>query len=503
MKTMSSNKYLPSIDLDEKLSKAEYKEIIPDLELRLQTLQRRAIEAGLPVVVVFEGGESTGKGDLINRVIRTLDRRHLQVHSIKKVYEREFYRPYLWRFWRRLPAAGRMSIMDRSWYGPILQKRVGNDILIREWQTACEEIEAFERQLCDGGYLIVKIFLHITQEEQEKRFLELESQPATAWKVTRGDWIDHENHDLFCEYAEQMLARSDTECAPWHLLSSTDRRAATVGVFRTIADSIEQALKRRKKGCTGSGKPKLPYPKRKADPLAKVDLGQSVEREEYSTQLDELQNEIHKQVHQIYTERQPVVVVYEGWDAAGKGGNIKRLTQSMDPRGYEVIPIAAPNEVEKQHHYLWRFWRAVPKAGHVAIFDRSWYGRVLVERVEGLCTRTEWRRAYREINEFEEQLLNAGTLLFKFWLHIDKDEQLRRFQEREKDPAKHWKITDEDWRNRERWDDYDAAVKDMLRQTSTDAAPWTVVESNSKYYARLKALRMVVEGLRGRLKTWS
>ena len=498
---MSRKPQLDRLDLDQKLSRSDYKAIIDDLELRLQGLQRRAIEAGLPVVVLFEGGEATGKGTLINRVIRTLDRRHLKVHSINKVYEDEHFRPYLWRFWRRLPAAGKMAILDRSWYGPILQKRVGNDILLSEWKTAREEIKCFERQLCDGGYLIIKIFLHITKDEQERRFLELEGNPATAWRVTRQDWIHHDHYDLFCEYAQQMLTTSHAGCAPWHLLSGTNRRAATLGVYRIIADSLEKALAQREGQGPKPEKPRLPFPERKADPLAEVDLGLAVDRAEYRKQLDELQEEIHEQVHRIYTARLPVAIVYEGWDASGKGGNIKRLTQSMDPRGYEVVPIAAPNDVEKRHHYLWRFWQAVPKAGHVAIFDRSWYGRVLVERVEGFCSKADWRRAYQEINEFESQLINGGVLLVKFWLQIDKNEQLRRFQEREQDPAKRWKITDEDWRNRDRWEDYTSAVRDMLRQTDTAIAPWTVVESNSKHHARLKALRVVVEALRRRLKT--
>ena len=491
--------YLPSVDLDHNLPREEYRRQVEALEVRLGRLQRRAIQARLPVVVLFEGGEAAGKGTLINRVIRTLDRRHLKVHSINKVYEEEFYRPYLWRFWRRLPAAGKMSVLDRSWYGPILQKLVGKDILEREWQVACREMASFERQLCDGGYLIIKIFLHISAQEQEERLKKLESNPATAWRVTRDDWIHHENYDAFCGHAEEMLARSDRKGAPWHVLPANHRRTATVGVFSVIADALERALAQKEKGAVVEVDPALPYPDRTADPLRDVDLGLDVTRDDYRRELKELQAEIHEYTHEIYSRRLPVVVVYEGWDASGKGGNIKRLTQSMDPRGYEVIPVAAPNDIEKRHHYLWRFWQAVPKAGHVAIFDRSWYGRVLVERVEGFCSRTDWLRAYREINEFEEQLLNGGAVLVKLWMHIDRAEQLRRFEAREKDPNKRWKITAEDWRNRERWDDYTAALRDMLRQTDTPAAPWTLVEANSKPHARLVALRTVVGAIRERL----
>ncbi len=493
---MSKTGHLASIDLDRKVSREKYKELMPGLEVRLGHLQRRAIQAKLPVVVVFEGAEGAGKGVLINRFIRRLDPRHFRVHSINKVYEEERFRPYLWRFWRRLPAAGKMTVLDRSWYGPILQQRVGKTALEREWQNACEEIKSFERQLCDGGCLIIKIFLHITQEEQAERFLKLESNPATAWRITKQDWIHHENYDSYCTYAEEMLAQSDNPQAPWQLISATHLRAATVDIFATTCRVLEQALDAKEAGkFPEASPPRLPVKKGK-DPLKKVDPGLTISREKYREELDALQEEVGHLAHQIYVDRVPVVVVYEGWDAAGKGGNIKRLTQSMDPRGYEVFPVAAPNDIERKHHYLWRFWRDIPKAGHVGIYDRSWYGRVLVERVEGFCTEDEWRRAYQEINEFERQLTSYGTVLVKFWLQIDKDEQLRRFEARQQDPHRKWKITDEDWRNRDKWDQYQEAVRDMLVQTSTETAPWTVVESNSKHYARLKALRTVVASIR-------
>ena len=221
--------------------------------------------------------------------------------------------------------------------------------------------------------------------------------------------------------------------------------------------------------------------------------------EEYATRLKKAQAMLPELEHEIYLRRVPVVIAYEGWDAAGKGGNIRRLTQNLDPRGYEVVPVAAPNDVEKAHHYLWRFWAQMPKAGHIAIFDRSWYGRVLVERVEGFCTEAEWRRAYREINGMEQHLVNFGAVLLKFWLHIDPDEQLRRFREREGMAHKQWKITEEDWRNREKMDQYREAVEEMLHRTTTPYAPWTIVESNCKRYARVKVLETVCEVIRKRL----
>lgn len=495
---MPTNPTISAIDLARKISRDDYKERKPKLEVRLGRLQRKAIEAGLPVVVLFEGCEGAGKGTLINRFIRGMDPRHFKVHSINKVYEEELYRPYLWRFWQRLPAAGKMSVLDRSWYGPILKKRVGNDILENEWKTACVEMKEFERLLCDAGYLIIKIFLHITQQEQAKRYRRLEENPATAWRITRDDWIQYENYETFCRYAQEMVGNSDSEAAPWRLISAQDMRSATVEVFETIGDALEEALAGKtvehsrvdvKLGddATGEGL------------LEKADLSLTLDGGEYRKRLKTLQEEIHELQHQIYMARVPVVIAYEGWDAAGKGGNIKRLTQSMDPRGYEVYPVAAPNDVENLHHYLWRFWRDVPKAGHVGIFDRSWYGRVLVERVEGFCTEEEWKRAYREINEFERQLVSYGTVLVKVWVHIDAGEQLQRFEARVADPNKRWKITEEDWRNREKWGEYEAAVRDMLRLTSTDVAPWMVVESNCKRFARVKVLEGVVRDIKRRI----
>ncbi len=495
---MAKSGYLESIDLTRTLSRDDYRARKTDLEVRLGKLQRKAIKSGLPVVVLFEGGEGAGKGMLINRFIRRLDPRHFRVHSINKVYEEEIFHPYLWRFWRRLPAAGKMTVLDRSWYGPILKQRVGNDILEQEWKTACRELKEFERQLIDGGTLIIKIFLHISAEEQEIRYRELESNPATAWRITREDWIHHENFETFCTYAEEMLQNSDSRRAPWRLISAEDLRSATVEVFETITDAIDQALKKRRKEADQVPQVEVKIPEGK-DPLRKVDLSRTVEMDVYRQRLNSMQEEIHELQHQMYARRLPAVIVYEGWDAAGKGGNIKRVTQSLDPRGYQVIPVAAPTETEKKHHYLWRFWRDIPKAGHVGIFDRSWYGRVLVERVEGFCTEADWHRAYREINEFEAQLMSYGTVLVKFWLEIDAQEQLDRFERRQEDPNKQWKITEEDWRNRKRWDDYRAAVRDMLVMTSTKAAPWTVVESNSKHFARLKALETVIKALRERL----
>jgi polyphosphate kinase 2 (PPK2 family) len=300
-----------------------------------------------------------------------------------------------------------------------------------------------------------------------------------------------------------MLAKTETGNAPWTIVEANDRRFAEVKVFQTVirelADRVA-AVKKSKKETKRSVAPGTKLAKISSSVLQKVDLSVSISREDYFEQLKKYQNRIRDLEHEVYVERLPVIILYEGWDAAGKGGNIKRLTQNMDPRGYEVIPISAPNDIEKKHHYMWRFWNQIPKAGHIAIFDRTWYGRVLVERVEQLCAESEWKRAYQEINEMEEQLTSFGSVVVKFWLHLDKDEQMRRFEERQSIPHKRWKITDEDWRNREKWDLYEEAVDEMLFRTSTPYAPWTIVESNSKHYARLKSLETVIKAIEMKLK---
>jgi polyphosphate kinase 2 (PPK2 family) len=227
--------------------------------------------------------------------------------------------------------------------------------------------------------------------------------------------------------------------------------------------------------------------------LSTVDLTLTLEEEEYKRLLIKYQIALNKLAYQVYVQQRPVIMVFEGWDASGKGGAIRRVTEKIDPRGFVVYPIAAPKGDEATHHYLWRFWNRLPETGQIAIFDRSWYGRVMVERIEGFCTEAEWKRAYREINYFERQLVDFGTILFKFWLHVDKDEQLNRFESRSGDLRRSWKLTDEDWRNREKWDLYEESVNEMLLKTSTITAPWTVIEANSKLYARIKILKTVID----------
>lgn len=498
---------LEKVDLTKKISKEEYKEKMPQLEAKLGRLQRECKALGIPILIVFEGFGASGKGLQIGRLIQSMDPRGFEVHPIKNETEEERMHPFMWRFWTKTPARGRISIFDGSWYRRVLIDRFEKRTKNKELADAFHSINSFEEQLADDGNLIIKLFLDINKKEQKKRFEKLEKNKETAWRVTQGDKERNVRYDEYAAMMEDMLFKTDTEYAPWTIIESMDKRFATVKIYTTVinamADRIEKVKReqadREKEGqtvpCEGEEMKEL-----QVSILSKADLSLQYTKEEYKKKLDKLQKKMEKLHGELYRRRIPVVLGFEGWDAGGKGGAIKRLTERMDARGYVVNPTASPNDIEKAHHYLWRFWRAMPKDGHVAIFDRTWYGRVMVERIEGFCTTKEWKRAYKEINDMERDLHNAGAIVIKFWMHIDKDEQERRFKERQENPEKQWKITDEDWRNREKWDQYEDAVNEMLMRTSTDYAPWVVVEGNDKYYARIKVLKTVVDAIEARLK---
>ncbi len=498
---------LEKVDLKKKIAKAEYKEMIDGLRERLGALQRQARDLGMPVLIIFEGWDAAGKGTLINELILSLDPRGFNVYSIGEPNEEALKRPYFWRFWNKIPARGRIVVLDRSWYTKILADRVANVAADCSVQDAYHDSLAFERQLADDGTLIIKLFLHISEREQRKRLEKLEQDPATAWRVTATDWEHHRQYADFLLATEEMMQRTDAEYGAWTIVEAHDRRYATLKIITTVSGALEKRLAMpvpaapaKDDRLPGMALSALTLPKIfTSSILDGVDLTKTIKDTEYESLMKLNQARVRELEHIIYSKRMPVIIVFEGWDAGGKGGAIRRLTQNMDPRGYTVHPTSAPTAEEKAHHYLWRFWRNVPKAGHIAIFDRSWYGRVLVERVEGYCENTDWRRAYKEINEMEEQWTSFGAVLIKFWLHIDKDEQQRRFEERLANPGKQWKITGEDWRNREKWELYELAVDEMFFRTSTSYAPWTLVEANSKEYARTKVMQTVIAAIESKL----
>lgn len=495
---------LEYLDLMQKVKKEDYKKRITELEYRLAALQREYKSLGIPVVVVFEGWEAAGKGTCINRLMRSMDPRGFKVYSLTVLSREEKLRPYLWWYAIRIPKKGYFTVFDRSWYGRVLLDRIEGVQPEHIWTTAYDEIDAFERQLVNAGYVIIKLFCHISKAEQARRFKKMEKDPTESWKVTPEGWQEHHKYEEYVEAAEEMILKTSTPVAPWTLVESEDRCFMHLKVFKTVIRFMEIALEKRKHE---HGTAQVMGDPMDAETMQEklvearsfwsgFDLNRKLDFNRYTTQLGKLQKEIRRLHHRMYMERIGACVVFQGWDASGKGGAIRRMLAPLDPRGFEVVTIGAPTEIELAHHYLWRFWTRLPKAGHLTIFDRSWYGRVLVERIEGFCSREEWGMAFQEINEFEKALTNFRMVLVKIWLQIDKDEQLRRFRDREEKSYKQWKITPEDWRNREKWDHYEIAAAEMIRQTSTSYAPWMVVESNNKLFTRIKVLETCISAIR-------
>lgn len=491
---------LEKIDLNKKIDNNEAKEIFKENGEKLSVLQRELRKANIPVIILFEGLSAAGKGTQINRLIENLDPRGFKVYATNKENEDEKMHSFLWRFWTKTPAKGSIAIFDRSWYRRVLSDRFSKNTSTKELEGSFSDIKSFEKLLTDDNVLIIKLFLYISKKEQKKRFEILSSSKETAWRVNKEDIEKNKKYDDYLKINEEMLERTDTEYAPWTIVEACDRQYAATKILSTVVEKMEYALNRSQKQIITKPEKVLSDKRFDTKILSGVDLSKSIQKNEYKHKLENLQKELGILHSELYRLRIPVVIAFEGWDAGGKGGAIKRSTSNFDPRGYVVNPTSSPNDIERQHHYLWRFWNNMPKNGHIAIFDRTWYGRVMVERIEGFCSENEWNRAYSEINQMEEHLYNNGTVILKFWLHIDKDEQERRFKERMEDPTKQWKITDEDWRNREKWNEYEEAVDEMLVRTSTTYAPWTIVEGNDKMYARIKVLESVVNALKNKVK---
>lgn len=493
---------LEKMDLKKKVSKEDYKQKITKLQERFGELQRECQKFQIPIMIVFEGFGASGKGLQIGKLIQSLDPRGFCVYTTKAETQEEQMHPFLWRFWTKTPEKGRIAIFDGSWYRKVLIDRFDKKTKEEEIKSIYESIGSFERQLCDDGCVLVKFLLDIDKEEQKKRFQKLLKAKETSWRVSNGDLKRNKHYEKYTKMMDEMLLATNTKEAPWSIIEATDRRYATIKIYEIVIERLGKEIEKRKLPqkeemfVKDSMENELPQ----KNILSHVDLSCSLTKEEYKKRLKKCQKKIQMLHGELYRRRVPVILCFEGWDAAGKGGVIKRLTEKMDPRGYVVNPTAAPNDMEKAHHYLWRFWKSMPKAGHIAIFDRTWYGRVMVERVEGFCSVEEWKRAYKEINDMEKNLVNEGAVVFKFWLQIDKDEQERRFKARQENPLKQWKITEEDWRNREKWDQYENAIEEMILKTSMDYAPWIIVEANNKYYARIKVMETVIKAIEERLE---
>ena len=491
-----------SAELGHELSKGEYKRVEPKLRADLLDAQFELAKNGrFPVVILISGVRGAGKGETVNLLNEWMDPRHIHTWAFDNPSDEERERPPMWRFWQKLPPKGRIGILFGSWYTAPIIDRVFKRTNAKDLMASIEEINHFERMLADEGALILKFWFHLSKKRQKKRLRALERDPETSWRITDRDWDFFKQYDRFYRVSEDTLRRTSTGHAPWIVVEGSDAEYRSVTVGKTILEALKKRLER---------KVERRRPKSQAAPivrpvdhvhlLARMDLSQKIEKAKYAKRLEKLQRRIGLAARHPGFNQHNVVCVFEGMDAAGKGGAIRRVTAALDARLYHTIPIAAPTDEERAQPYLWRFWRHIPRKGRVTIYDRSWYGRVLVERIEGFCAEADWMRAFGEINDFEEQLAANGAVIAKFWLQISKEEQLRRFKEREKTRFKRFKITAEDWRNREKWDAYQEAAADMIERTSTAHAPWTLIEANDKYHARVKILETLVESLERALK---
>lgn len=489
-----------SAELGHKIKKSEYARQAPPLREALLQLQYDLLQsARYPVVILVAGMDGAGKSETVNLLSEWMDPRFIRVHGIREPSPEERERPDMQRFWTRLPPKGRIGVFLGSWYSGPIAERMKRALSTAELDQRLAEIVRFEKMLTDEGALVVKFWMHLSKKKQRKRLKDLEDNPLTRWRVTQRDWDFYDQYARFCRTAEHVLRETSTAEAPWLIVEGWDTHYRGLSVGKYLLEALRRYQDESRSVQHVNLAPPLEPSIDNVHILKRLDLGLKVPKKDYRKELEKQQGRLNLLTREPRYRDITVVAVFEGNDAAGKGGAIRRVTGALDARQYEIIPIAAPTEEERAQPYLWRFWRHIPGRGRLMIFDRSWYGRVLVERVEGFCSEYDWLRAYSEINDFEEQLVRNRAVVVKYWLSISKEEQLRRFQERENTPFKQYKITPEDWRNRDKWEEYERAVCDMVERTSTDLAPWTLVEANDKYYARIKILRTLCESIEAAL----
>lgn len=485
-----------SAEIGHQIDKETYDAAVPELrEALLEAQLELRQQARFPVIILLNGIEGAGKGETVKLLNEWMDPRLIQVETFDQQTDEELARPPFWRYWRRLPPKGRTGVFFGNWYSQMLQGRVHGRIDDARLDQAIGTAVRFERMLCDEGALIFKFWLHLSKKQMRARLKTLQDDPLHSWRISPLDWQQSKTYDDFVRYGERMLRRTSRDYAPWYVVEGSDERYRSLTIGRILLEGLQAALQLQER------------PKRQphAAPVAasidnrglvdSLDMTQSLDKDSYQQQLEAEQARLARLLRDKRMRRHALVAVFEGNDAAGKGGAIRRVTGALDPRQYHIVPVAAPTEEERAQPYLWRFWRHIPARGRFTMFDRSWYGRVLVERVEGYCSSADWLRAYNEINDFEEQLTDAGVVLVKFWMAIDQQTQLERFKEREQTAFKRFKITEDDWRNRDKWAHYIDAVNDMVDRTSTEIAPWTLVEANDKRFARVKVLRTLNEAL--------
>jgi polyphosphate:AMP phosphotransferase len=491
-------------EIGQRVSKQEYREREPALRQQLLEAQTALREADFPVIVLFAGVDGAGKGETANLLNEWMDTRGIVTRAFDSPTTEESERPLFWRFWRALPPKRRIGVFLSAWYSNPLLSRVHGEIDDETFDDQLDEIKSFERTLADEGALILKFWMHLGKSAQKKRFKDLEKDPLQSWRVTKKDWSHWKRYGDFVSTAERLIMRTSTGHAPWMIVEGADQRYRSLRVGSALLDAMNRRLAEHKAmaavhevngedtAVESNAAPSFTAP---TSILSSLKMDRELDKKKYRSRVNELQGRLNLLHRRARDEKVSTILVFEGWDAAGKGGAIRRITPALDARDYQVISIAAPTDEEREQHYLWRFWRQLPRAGKFTIFDRSWYGRVLVERVEGFATEREWRRSYAEINDFEQRLVEHGSALVKFWIHITPEVQEQRFKARLEIPHKRWKITEEDWRNREKWDQYELAVNTMIERTSTRTAPWVLVEGNDKRTARVKILEAVCDRL--------
>ncbi|MBD8684374.1 polyphosphate:AMP phosphotransferase [Pseudomonas sp. CFBP 13719] len=489
-----------SAEIGHAIDKDTYEARLPALrEALLEAQYELKEQARFPVIVLINGVEGAGKGETVKLLNEWMDPRLIEVRTFDEKTDEELARPPAWRYWRQLPAKGRMGVFFGNWYSQMIQDRVHGDIKDGRLEQAINGAQRLERMLCDEGALIFKFWFHLSKHQMKARLKSLRDDPLHSWRISPLDWQQSRTYDRFVRFGERVVRRTSRDYAPWHVIEGVDANYRSLAVGQILLEGLQAALKAPtepvRKVVASSGES---IDKRSL--IGSLDLSRHLQKDDYEHQLISEQARLAGLMRDKRMRRHALVAVFEGNDAAGKGGAIKRVAAALDPRQYHIVPIAAPTQDELAQPYLWRFWRQLPARGKFTVFDRSWYGRVLVERIEGFCSPADWMRAYGEINDFEEQLTEAGVVLVKFWLAIDEQTQLERFKEREQIPFKRFKITEDDWRNREKWGAYRDAVGDMVDRTSSEVAPWTLVEANDKRWARVKVLRTINDALEAAFK---
>jgi polyphosphate:AMP phosphotransferase len=488
-----------SAEIGHQITKEEYRREEPKLREALLKAQYELLDKGkFPVIILVSGVDGAGKGETVNLFNEWMDPRHIHTHAFGELTDAERERPDMWRFFQALPPKGRIGILFGSWYTDPIIKRVLGHHKRAEFEHQLDHIRHLERMLVAEGALVLKLWFHLSKDAQKKRLKDLAGNKKTAWRVTERDWQQFKHYDKFLDVCEDALRETGTGEAPWHIIEGSNPEYRSITAGKLLLDSLRHRLE----GPAPVIAPSAPAPKPAIDKrnvLNTLDYSAIVPAKAYDKRVEKLQGRLSLLTRSPKMSEHSVVMVFEGMDAAGKGSTIRRVTRAMDARFYRVIPVAAPSDEERAQPYLWRFWRKIPGHRQAVIFDRSWYGRVLVERVEGFCSESDWMRAYHEINDFEEQLTSAGAIVVKFWLAVTLQEQLRRFKEREKTPHKRFKITDEDWRNRKKWPAYERAICDMVERTSSDFAPWNLVAANDKPHARIEVLERLCDAIEERL----